>query len=151
MASVNKIHLLGNLGRDPETKTFEGDRIKTWFSIATTKKIKDEKVTQWHNIVMWGKVAEIAAKYLKKGNPVYLEGEVTYRKYTNKDGIEVHTTEIVCNELQLISSGQNESAPTYNAPSDSGPLGDDSPPPPDTTGRKKNSLELPEDAQGLPF
>ena len=109
MASVNKVIILGNLGKDPQMNRFDGGKVKASFSVATSEKYgtgEDKKtVTQWHNIVLWGKLAEIAEKYLGKGNPVYIEGKVTYRDYEDKDGNKKFITEIVGDHLQLISTG----------------------------------------------
>lgn len=118
MASANKVILLGNLGKDPEYKQFDGGKEKTSFSLATTEKFGEKENTQWHNIVMWGKVAKVASDYLKKGSQVYLEGRVTYRDYEDKDGNKRHITEIVCDQMQMLTKKQAESS----APADPDPL-----------------------------
>ena len=143
MASVNKIHLLGNLGRDPELKTFENDKQKCTFSVATSEKWGETTTTQWHNIVIWGKVAGIAAQYLKKGSSVYLEGKVTYREYDNKEGVKVKITEIVCDQMQLMGKAPEATQ------SDESPLTDGSPAPADKPKRTKQQTE--EESSDLPF
>lgn len=101
MASVNKVILLGNLGRDPEVKaTSSGSSIAN-FSIATSRKVNGETQTEWHNIVAFGKVAEICAQYLKKGSSVYIEGRLRTRDWV-KDGQKHYTTEILCDMVQML-------------------------------------------------
>ena len=108
MASVNKVTLIGNLGRDPETRyTADGSAI-TNFSIATTERWKDKasgemkEATEWHRITCFNRLAEIAGEYLKKGSPVYVEGSLTTRKWTDKDGVERYTTEIKAQSMQFL-------------------------------------------------
>jgi len=81
MANVNLAIILGNCGKDPEVKNFDSGTKKVSFSVATTKKIKDESKTEWHNIVAWGKTAEVIEKYVHKGDPIYIQGEINYRDY----------------------------------------------------------------------
>lgn len=101
MASVNKVILLGNLGRDPEVKaTSSGSSIAN-FSIATSRKVNGETQTEWHNIVAFGKVAEICAQYLRKGSSVYIEGRLRTRDWV-KDGQKHYTTEILCDMVQML-------------------------------------------------
>ncbi len=103
----NRVQLIGNLGMDPEVKSFDGGRKLAKFSLATSQsytntqgeKVKD---TQWHNVVMWGKLADTAEKYLKKGSEVALEGKIVYRSYDTKDGQTRYVTEIVTNEFMLV-------------------------------------------------
>lgn len=119
MASVNKVILIGNLGRDPEVRFMPNGDAVCNFSIATTESWKDkagqkqEKV-EWHNIVMYRKLAEIAGEYLKKGRPVYIEGRLQTRDW-EKDGVKRYTTEIVADSMQMLGgkdSGQEkDSAP----------------------------------------
>ncbi|UJH68721.1 single-stranded DNA-binding protein [Allomuricauda sp. SCSIO 65647] len=106
-ALKNKVQLIGNLGQDPEIVTLENGSKLAKFSIATSeyyKNAKGEKVeeTQWHNIVAWGKTAEIVENYLTKGKQVALEGKLTHRSYENKDGEKRYITEVRCNELLLL-------------------------------------------------
>lgn len=110
-ALKNKVQLIGNLGNAPEMKTTENGKKMARFSMATSesyKNAKGEKVTetQWHNLVAWGKVAEIAGKYLEKGKEVAIEGKLVNRSYEDKSGNKKYITEIVVNELLLIGSKQ---------------------------------------------
>lgn len=103
----NKVQLIGNLGNTPEIKTIDSGKKMARFSIATNevyKNAKGEKVveTQWHNLVAWGKVAEIAEKFLEKGREVAIEGKLVNRSYTDKEGIKKYITEILVNELLLL-------------------------------------------------
>ena len=107
MASVNKVILLGNLGRDPETRYTTGGDAVTNLNIATSEQWKDksgekQERTEWHRVVLFGRTAEIAGEYLKKGRSVYIEGRLQTRKYTDKDGVEKYSTEIVADRMQLI-------------------------------------------------
>jgi single-strand DNA-binding protein len=111
MASVNKVILLGNLGRDPETRyTTDGGAV-TNLNIATSEQWKDksgekQERTEWHRVVLFGRTAEIAGEYLKKGRSVYIEGRLQTRKYTDKDGVEKYSTEIVADRMQLIGGAR---------------------------------------------
>jgi single-strand DNA-binding protein len=115
MASVNKVILIGNLGRDPETRyTADGAPI-TNVSIATTRRYKDasgqpQEETEWHRVAFFGRLAEIAGEYLRKGRPVYVEGRLRTRKWTDKDGNEKYTTEIVAENMQLLGSREGAGA-----------------------------------------
>jgi single-strand DNA-binding protein len=109
MASVNKVILIGNLGRDPETRYTTGGDAVTNLNIATTETWKDksgekQEKTEWHRVVLFGRQAEIAHEYLKKGRSVYIEGRLQTRKYTDKDGVEKYATEIVGDRMQLLGS-----------------------------------------------
>ena len=104
---VNKAILVGNLGNDPETKYTQGGLTITKVSLATTNVRKDrdgntQENTQWHRVTFFGKLAEIAGEYLRKGSQVYIEGEIRYDKYTGQDGVEKYFTEIVANEMQML-------------------------------------------------
>ncbi|MDP3677809.1 MAG: single-stranded DNA-binding protein [Methylotenera sp.] len=106
MASVNKVILVGNLGRDPEVRFMPNGEAVCNFSIATTDSWKDksgakQERTEWHNIVMYRKLAEIAGEYLKKGRPVYVEGRLQTRKW-EKDGVTRYTTEIIADQMQML-------------------------------------------------
>ena len=106
MNNNNKVQLIGNLGNDPEIKTFDTGKLAK-FSVATkeeytTRSGERASETQWHNVIAWGKVAEIAEQYLSKGSEVAVEGKLTYRDYTDKDGVKRYVTEIVVNELLLL-------------------------------------------------
>jgi len=109
MASVNKVILIGNLGRDPETRYTTGGDAVTNLRIATTETWKDkagekQEKTEWHTVVLFGRQAEIAGEYLKKGRPVYIEGRLQTRKYTDKEGVEKYSTEVVGDRMQLLGS-----------------------------------------------
>ncbi len=108
MASVNKVILVGNLGRDPEVRyTPEGSAICN-VSIATTSNWKDKATgerreeTEWHRVVFYNRLAEIAGEYLRKGRPVYVEGRLKTRKWQNKEGVDQYTTEIVADQMQML-------------------------------------------------
>ncbi len=109
MASVNKVILIGNLGRDPEVRYMpSGDAVAN-ISIATTETWKDkngekQEKTEWHRVAMFGKTAEIAGEYLKKGSQVYIEGRLETRKWTDKEGQERYTTEIRADRMQMLGS-----------------------------------------------
>ena len=112
MASVNKVILVGNLGRDPETRYMPDGGAVTNVSIATTESWKDktsgEKVekTEWHRVAFFGKLAEIAGEYLKKGSQVYVEGRLQTRKWQDKDGADRYTTEVIADRMQMLGSRQ---------------------------------------------
>lgn len=106
-ALKNKVQLIGNLGQNPEIKTLDGGKKLAKFSIATNesyRNVNGEKVieTQWHNLVAFGKLAEIIEKYITKGSEVAVEGKITYRTYNDKDGIKKYFTEIQVNELLML-------------------------------------------------
>jgi len=107
MASVNKVILIGNLGRDPETRYTTGGDAVTNLRIATTETWKDkagekQEKTEWHSVVLFGRQAEVAGEYLKKGRSVYIEGRLQTRKYTDKEGVEKYATEVVGDRMQLL-------------------------------------------------
>jgi single-strand DNA-binding protein len=112
MKSVrNSVQLIGRLGKDPEVKNFESGKKMVSFSIATSdtyKNAKGEKVedTQWHNIVIWGKLAEVAGKYLKKGEEVALEGKLVHRMYETDKGEKRYVTEINVNDMAMLGGKQ---------------------------------------------
>ncbi|MEM7382716.1 MAG: single-stranded DNA-binding protein [Bacteroidota bacterium] len=116
MSGVNRIILLGNLGKDPEVKHLENGRARTTFTLATNESYKNkegEKVTntEWHNVVLWTPLAEIAAQYLSKGRQVYIEGRITTRSYVDKEGQTKYVTEIVGQNMVLLGSkGEGASA-----------------------------------------
>ena len=116
MASVNKVILVGNLGRDPEVRyTPDGAAIAS-ISIATTSKYKNKtgemvEETEWHRVTFFGRLAEIAGEYLKKGRAVYVEGRLKTRKYTDKDGVEKYATDIIASEMQMLGSREGMGAP----------------------------------------
>lgn len=104
---INKVILVGNLGNDPETKYTQGGMAVTRASVATTSVRKDKdgnavERAEWHRVVFFGKLGEIAGEYLRKGSQVYIEGELRYDKYTGQDGVEKYTTDIVANQMQML-------------------------------------------------
>ena len=110
MASVNKVILLGRLGRDPKTSDAQGLAICR-LALATSRRYKDrdgnrKEDTEWHNVAVFGRQAEVAQQYLVKGSEVYIEGRLHTRKYTGKDGIERYATEVVCESLQMGAKPQ---------------------------------------------
>jgi len=120
MASVNKVILVGNLGRDPEVRFMPNGEAVCNFSIATTDSWKDksgqkQERTEWHNIVMYRKLAEIAGEYLKKGRPVYVEGRLQTRKWQTKEGQDRYTTEIIADQMQMLGGRDGGGSNTYEA------------------------------------
>ncbi len=118
MASVNKVILLGNCGRDPEVRTTASGQSMATVSIATSSRRRDRnsgemvEETQWHRVMFFERLAEIAGEYLRRGNPVYIEGRLRYGKYTDKDGVERNTTDIVAEQMQLLGGrGEGRGAP----------------------------------------
>ncbi len=115
MASVNKVILIGNLGRDPEVRYTPNGESITNINIATTDTWKDKatgekkEATEWHRVVFFGRLAEIAGQYLKKGRQVYVEGNLRTRKWQDKEGQERYTTEIVANEMKMLGSREGMS------------------------------------------
>ena len=126
MASVNKVIVVGNLGRAPEMRTFpSGDQVAN-VTVATTDRWKDKQSgemredTEWHRIVFNGRLAEIAGQYLRKGSQVYIEGSLRTRKWTDKDGIEKYTTEIRADQMQMLGSRQGQGGPSAGGGDDDG-------------------------------
>lgn len=129
MASVNKVILIGNLGADPETRYLPSGDAVTNIRVATTEKWRDkggeqQEHTEWHRIAFFGKLAEIAGEYLKKGSPVYVEGRIRTRKWQDKEGQDKYSTEIVADRMQLLGSrgsvGGGETAPREPATAGAG-------------------------------
>jgi len=127
MASVNKVILVGNLGRDPETRYMPNGEAVTNVALATTETWKDrtsgerQEKTEWHRVTFYRRLAEIAGEYLKKGSQVYVEGRLETRKWTDKEGKERYTTEIIANEMKMLGSRTGGgSAPSYEASDDGG-------------------------------
>lgn len=120
MASVNKVIIVGNLGRDPETRTLPSGDSVTNISVATTEKYKDKhtgdlkEVTEWHRVAFFGKLADIAGQYLRKGSQVYVEGQLKTRKFTDANGVEKFSTEIKAETLQML--GSKQSGADHSAP-----------------------------------
>ncbi|WP_343584668.1 single-stranded DNA-binding protein [Herbaspirillum sp.] len=112
MASVNKVIIVGNLGRDPETRYMPNGEAVTNIAVATTESWKDKnsgekkELTEWHRITFYRKLAEIAGQYLKKGSQIYVEGRLQTRKWQDKEGVERYTTEIIADTMQMLGSRQ---------------------------------------------
>lgn len=122
MASLNKVIIIGNLGRDPETKYMPSGDCMTTIAVATTETWKDKQTgekkesTEWHRITFFGKLAEIAAQYLNKGSQVYVEGSLRTRKYTDKDGVEKFATDIKADEMKMLGGrAEQQQAPARQA------------------------------------
>ena len=107
----NKTLLIGRLGSDPEFKTVGDDTALAKFTLATTNKFKDVEETEWHRVIVWRRLAEVARDYLKKGSLVHVEGRIHYDSYENKDGQKVYTTEIVCDNFKMLGGKGEKSAP----------------------------------------
>ena len=126
MASVNKVILVGNLGRDPETRYSTSGAAICNITVATSRQWKDKasgekkEETEWHRVVFYDRLAEIAGEYLKKGRPVYVEGRLKTRKWQDKEGQDRYTTEIIAEEMQLLGSREGGSGGGVSA----GPAGD---------------------------
>ena len=113
---VNKVILIGNVGKDPEVRRLDNGAVVARFSLATSERYKDkdgnqQENTEWHNVIVWRQLAEIAEKYVKKGTKLYIEGKVTYRKYTDTNGVEKYITDIVANNFQMLSSRDSSPLP----------------------------------------
>jgi len=140
MASVNKVILIGNLGRDPETRYTADGAAVTNITIATSDRWKDKatgemkEATEWHKVAFFGRLAEIAGEYLTKGRPVYVEGRLRTRKWQDKDGQDRYTTEVIADNMQMLGSregmgggassdfdgGEDTRAPARSSPASSG-------------------------------
>ena len=125
MASLNKVLLIGNLGKDPEVRYTTSGTAVASFSLATSEKFKNkggewEERTEWHNVTLWGRLAEIAGEYLGKGKTVYIEGRLQTRKWQDKDGKDRYTTEIVGEKMQMLSrkdgSNHEEAGQSHEEP-----------------------------------
>ena len=120
---VNKVILVGNLGNDPDTKYTQGGMAITRISLATTSVRKDkdgnqQERTEWHRVVFFGKLGEIAGEYLRKGSSVYVEGSLRYDKYTGQDGVEKYSTDIIADEMQMLGGRGDGGAPGAGAGGD---------------------------------
>jgi single-strand DNA-binding protein len=118
MASVNKVILVGNCGRDPEIRYLPSGQAVANVSIATSSRRKDKNTgesiedTQWHRVTFYDRLAEIAGEYLKKGRPAYIEGRLKYGKYTDQAGVEKNTVDIIATELQLLGGREGMGGPS---------------------------------------
>jgi len=126
MASVNKVIIIGNLGRDPEVRYTANGAAICNLSVATTRNWKDkdgnkQEETEWHRVSVFDKLAEICGDYLKKGRPVYFEGRLKTRKWQDKDGKDVYTTEIIADQMQLLGDREQSDRPAPRAPTNGTP------------------------------
>jgi single-strand DNA-binding protein len=124
---VNKVILIGNIGQDVTTRDVSNGIVANT-SLATSEKRNGEEKTEWHRLVFFGKLADLAKQYLTKGSKVYVEGKISYRKYTNKDGVEVNSTEIIVDQMRFMGGGKSDdSRPSNSRPSQSrnAPTADD--------------------------
>ncbi|MBB5392280.1 MULTISPECIES: single-stranded DNA-binding protein [unclassified Herbaspirillum] len=137
MASVNKVIIVGNLGRDPETRYMPNGEAVTNIAVATTESWKDKnsgekkELTEWHRITFYRKLAEIAGQYLKKGSQIYVEGRLQTRKWQDKEGVERYTTEIIADTMQMLGSRQGGGGASMD---DGGGYGGGSPAPRQSAG-----------------
>lgn len=122
MASVNKVIIVGNLGRDPETRFMPNGDAVTNIAVATTESWKDKtsgekkEMTEWHRVTFYRKLAEVVGQYCKKGSSIYIEGKLQTRKWTDKDGVERYTTEIIADSMQLLGGKPQSSDAQDDAP-----------------------------------
>jgi single-strand DNA-binding protein len=148
--SVNKVILIGNVGKDPEIHRLQNGSLKATFSMATSETYTDretgekKEITDWHDIVLWRRLAEITEKYVKKGYKVYVEGKLKKRSYQDKEGNTRYALDIVADEMTILSKPENA-----NGPSNHGPYSNEGTPPPlpPITGNSSNN----EPDEVLPF
>jgi single-strand DNA-binding protein len=119
MSSINKVILVGYVGNDPDVRTAGSSQVAT-FSLATNEKWKDkeghdQEKTEWHRVVVWGKMADVVGKYVKKGKQVYVEGKNQTRNWEDKDGVKRYTTEIVASTVQFLGSAESGARPPHPA------------------------------------
>jgi len=136
--SVNKAILVGNVGKDPETRYLEGGTVVSRFPLATSEVYRNregEKIsnTEWHNVVLWRGLAEVAEKYVRKGTQLYIEGRIKTRSYTDKEGNTRYTTEIVGDNMQMLGKRQDD-----NTSDDNGPAQENNNPKPDSKPQDSN-------------
>jgi len=114
---INKVMLIGNVGRDPEVRYLDNGVVVAKFPLATSETYTNKNGdritnTEWHNVVLWRKLAEVAEKYVKKGNPLYIEGKIRSRSYDDKDGNKRYITEIVADNMQMLGRKSDDSSDT---------------------------------------
>jgi single-strand DNA-binding protein len=134
--SVNKAILVGNVGKDPEVRHLEGGVSVARFTLATSDSYKNKagelvKSTEWHNIVAWRQLADLADKYIRKGSQIYVEGKITNRQYDDKEGVKRYVSEIVADNIRLLGRKEDSSAapvPTYSGRAQSDPAQSTNPP-----------------------
>lgn len=150
--SLNKVMLIGNLGKDPEVRHLENGTAVANFSIATSESYKDRNSgetitnTDWHNVVVWRGLADVAEKYLKKGDKVYLEGKLRSRNYQDQQGITKYITEVVVDDMVMLGSRNSSEGNNGQAPSSQQPLNTSSAVTP-----KAPDMPLDEEDDDLPF
>lgn len=133
---INKIILVGNLGADPDTRYMPSGSAVTNIRVATTESWKDKNTgdqqerTEWHSVAFFGRLAEIAAEYLRKGSQVYIEGKLRTRKWQDRDGNDRWSTEVVANEMQMLGSRPSSNAPVQAPAPAAAQVGADAPQPP---------------------
>lgn len=157
MASINKVFVLGNLGRDPETRYMPNGDAVTNFSVATSRYWKNkegerQEETEWHRVVCFGKTAEVAGEYLQKGNACHVEGHLKTRKWQDKDGVDRYSTEIVCDQLTLLTKKSDDDDRRPAKRDDDRPTKrarDDDPPPAKPKGKGPKGFEDMDD--DIPF
>lgn len=120
MSSLNRTMLIGRVGKDVEVRTTDNSKVAS-FTLATSEKYKDrngevKEQTEWHNIVVWGKLADVCEKYVQKGSTLYVEGKIRTRSWDDKDGNKRYITEILASAIQLLDKKENSSAPADTAP-----------------------------------
>jgi single-strand DNA-binding protein len=149
MASVNKAIIVGNLGKDPEMRYMPNGEAVCNITVATSERWKDKttgekkELTEWHRVVFYRKLAEIAGQYLKKGSPVYIEGRIRTRKWQDKEGQDRYTTEIEANEMQMLGSreGMSDAPPRESGGSAAAGAGNRPPAAPQPAGSTFNDFE----------
>jgi len=117
MSGVNKVILLGRLGKDPDVKTTSGGKTLATLNLATSSKYNDVEYTEWHRVVIWGKLAELCGRYTAKGNQVYVEGRLQSRSYEDKNGAKQYVTEVVASNVTFL--GSKEPTDNYTPSHDS--------------------------------
>ncbi|MBR9830687.1 single-stranded DNA-binding protein [Acidiluteibacter ferrifornacis] len=147
MAGVNKVILVGNLGKDPEVRHLENGAVVANFSMATSETYKDKNgvrqtQTEWHNVVLWRGLAEIAEKFLKKGNMIYIEGKLRTRSWEDKEGVTRYTTEVVGDSMTMLGSKSDNN---------SGGSTSDAKPDNSSFSEKETEIEDADESDDLPF
>lgn len=107
--SVNRVHLIGNVGKDPEVRNLQGGAKVATITLATTEKFKDREETEWHTVTIWNNLADVVEKYVKKGSQLYIEGRIKTEKFTGKDGTDKYVTRIVASSMQLLGKRESSS------------------------------------------
>lgn len=141
---INKVILVGNVGKDPEVRHLDSGVAVAQFSLATSETYKDKSgnkttQTEWHNLVLWRGLADVAEKYVKKGDPLYIEGKIRSRSYDDKEGVKRYVSEIVVDTMQMLGRKS------------SGDGGGSTPPPPSSDSADSSSVNEPLETDDLPF